>query len=141
VLVGSTNSVNAYRADTGALVWRFQFGPTPVFLAAANGVVYAAIAGSLLAFDADGCGAPTCDPVWSARLDRVGVPSIANGVVYVGTSDAFAMFDADGCGTATCTPIATEPVDADVLSISVAEGKVFTWTNQPSTIAAYAPAT
>jgi outer membrane protein assembly factor BamB len=140
VLVGSTDSVSAYRADTGAPLWRHQVGPSPMFLAAADGVVYTTVAGWLSAFDADGCGAPTCDPLWSARLDWTGSPSIANGVVYVGTLDAIAMFDADGCGTARCTPIATEPVEGDVLSISVAEGKVFTWTSQPSTIAAYAPA-
>jgi outer membrane protein assembly factor BamB len=140
VLVGSTDSVDAYRADTGAPLWRYQLGPAPVFLAGANGVVYATAAGWLLAFDVDGCGAPTCDPLWSARLDVAGLPSVANGVVYVGTRDAIAMFDADGCGTATCTPIATKPVDGTVLSISVAQGKVFTRTDQPATIAAYAPA-
>jgi outer membrane protein assembly factor BamB len=142
VFVASTEGLYAYDAATGALRWRHQTGESPVFLAAADGVLYASVvlAGHVRAFDADGCGATECSPLWSTDLDWTGAPSVANGVLYVGTHDAIAMFDAGGCGAPTCSPVATEPVDGDVTSVAITQGKVFAHTNQPSTVAAYASA-
>jgi outer membrane protein assembly factor BamB len=137
VFVGSTDSVDAYRADTGAPLWRFQFGPAPSFLAAANGTLYVTTSRWVLAFDADGCGAPTCDPLWSSDLGFAAGPAVANGVLYVGSENGIALFDAGGCGADRCDPLARVPVDGDVLSISIAQGKVFTRTGQPDTITAF----
>src|SRR5204863_2146034 len=42
------------------------------------------------AFPAAGCGAPTCEPIWTARVGRRANTNaaVANGVVYVATADA-----------------------------------------------------
>jgi hypothetical protein len=45
--------------------------------------------GWVRAFDAAGCGAPSCAPLWSAQPEPsqpiTGAPAVAGGRVYVGT--------------------------------------------------------
>jgi outer membrane protein assembly factor BamB len=87
--------------------------------AVANGVVYVGSDDNkLYAFDADGCGAATCPPLWStsaASGDIDSSPAVANGVVYVGSDDDnLHAFDSDGCGAATCTPLRTLTTGGDV---------------------------
>ncbi len=56
----------------------------------ANGVVYVGSQGhKLYAFKADGCGQPTCSPLWTATTGNwiYSSPAVANGVVYAGSVD------------------------------------------------------
>jgi outer membrane protein assembly factor BamB len=75
----------------------------------ANGVAYiVGIDAKLNAFDAAGCGADTCDPIWTGQMKNnvTGTPAIAKGVVYVGAaSRRIYAFDAAGCGAPECEPL------------------------------------
>jgi outer membrane protein assembly factor BamB len=67
--------------------------------------------GRIVVVAADGCGAPTCRPLWSGHVGWAMSlqPTVAGGVVYVTAYDALSgyvyAFDADGCGTAICSPL------------------------------------
>jgi outer membrane protein assembly factor BamB len=95
--------------------------------------VYAgAFDGRVYAYDVNGCGAATCQPLWAgvsgSPIDSS--PAVGNGIVYVGsTNGTVSAFDAAGCGAATCQPlfqdrtgggidIASPTVAGDVLLVS-----------------------
>ncbi len=68
----------------------------------------------LVAFPANGCGAPTCDPAWVGTTgpQAIAAPAVANGLAYVASQTSFDsnhgrlnVFDADGCGAAVCRPL------------------------------------
>jgi outer membrane protein assembly factor BamB len=62
----------------------------------------------LYVFDARGCGAAVCDPLWYGQLSAGVVgssPLVSGGKVYVGSfDDRLAVFDAAGCGRFRCVP-------------------------------------
>ncbi len=65
-------------------------------------------AGRLAVFDRAGCGAATCNPVWTAETRGTvsGQPAISGGVVYTATTDGvFRAFPVAGCGATTCAPL------------------------------------
>jgi outer membrane protein assembly factor BamB len=140
-------SVNA---QTGTVRWRTDlnapnpFIGTPPWIAAAGDTIYVTTPGSLpgtnllRAFPANGCGATTCAPRWTAVLDdRPSAPVVAGGVVYVGTNGHVAAYDATGCGTTTCTPITTIPTPGQATRLSVAQGTLYV--TGGDTVTAYAP--
>jgi outer membrane protein assembly factor BamB len=98
--------------------------------AVAGGVVYvAAFDGKLYAYAAGGCGARTCDPLWTGRAGAPidSSPAVAGGVVYVGDTDGFlSAFPAGGCGSPTCAPLWQGETGGsiDIASPTVAEGVV-----------------
>lgn len=62
--------------------------------------------GSLTAFSLDGCGAATCQPVWSATVSGPdGDLAVTAARVYVTSGATLPVFDADGCGAPTCAPL------------------------------------
>src|SRR5262249_10504211 len=63
---------------------------------------------ALSVFDARGCGAPTCAPLWQAVDENQffgGSPAIAYGRVYIGLETGLAAYDANGCGAPPCSPL------------------------------------
>jgi outer membrane protein assembly factor BamB len=105
-------AVVALDGATGAVLWETPVGAdvsaTP---ALADGVLYVPTAdGDLVAVDAGGCGAPTCEPLWSAAIDRTAIseqPAVsgdsADAVVFVGTAGGtVAAVAAAGCGHPRC---------------------------------------
>jgi outer membrane protein assembly factor BamB len=86
--------------------------------------------GRLSAFDIDGCGADTCDPLWQGltRNDITTTPTVAGDRVIVTSADRFVhVFDVNGCGAATCTALwrgrlPNAPVDS---SPAVAGGFIY----------------
>jgi outer membrane protein assembly factor BamB len=114
VYVGdSSGGVSALSLVDGSVRWEADLGGgdrgvlAPLTLG--NGQLYVTSSdGRLYAFDADGCGSPTCTPAWEAA---VGAPvdkqaALAGGVLYVGTQDGtLHAFDATGCGAAACDPV------------------------------------
>lgn len=126
-------------------LWTAQVGHTIFGSTAAvtNGVVYIASFSEpnssnskLYAFNANGCGAPTCQPLWTAAAGEfvVSSPSVANGRVYVGSGDDFLYaFDANGCSQPTCTALwrgQAEGAQAALLSSpAVANGLVYVGEN------------
>jgi len=80
--------------------------------AVANGVVYLGSGDDLLyAFDANGCGTPSCNFLWrgiavGAQAALLSAPAVANGLVYVGENNGMVeVFDAAGCGQSICLPV------------------------------------
>jgi len=102
--------------------------------AVVNGVVYIGnVDGTLLAYDAQGCGSGFCEhPLWTSTYlaQIVDSPAVANGIVYVGSQtdansndgklDAFA---AEGCGHPTCAPL----WQGDAGSESILESSPTVW--------------
>jgi outer membrane protein assembly factor BamB len=108
---------------------------TPLWTATASGSP-AVDAGTVYvgadAFDASGCGAPTCSPIWSAVVGGPAgsvahaSPAVAEGVLYLGSSDEnLYAFDASGCGAPTCAPLWTAGTGGVVRSPTVANGVVY----------------
>lgn len=65
--------------------------------------------GLLSAFDAKGCGAAVCAPLWQGSAGKESIlessPAVGNGFVFVGAFDgALYAFPAHGCGRAHCLP-------------------------------------
>jgi outer membrane protein assembly factor BamB len=77
----------AIDASFGGRKWTGKVPNSARGAAVAGGVVYETTdQGQLFAFNAAGCGARVCDPLWTSA-DSVNAyfpPSVANGVVYVG---------------------------------------------------------
>jgi outer membrane protein assembly factor BamB len=104
--------------------------------AVVNGIVYVGAHvegfGILAAFDAAGCGQPTCEPLWEGKGGFASAfdssPAIANGVVYIASFQDYKLyaFDAAGCGQATCAPLWTgRTVDFATASPITAGGVVY----------------
>ena len=83
--------------------------------------------GRLMAFDRDGCGSPTCSPLWSVPVpERAGAPAVAGDVLYVAGGDQVHTFPADGCTAVACPELAAIPVPGveGIEGIAVAEGRL-----------------
>jgi outer membrane protein assembly factor BamB len=133
VIVLAPRSVQALDQDTGEVLWQAQLTNQQTGLALAGDTVFVTTAaplsgpGHLQAFEAGGCGAPTCSPLWSAPLGNGGSePVVAGGVVYTVSSQGVLAFDAAGCGTATCSPLVTVPLPHTAhAELAVAQGRLF----------------
>jgi outer membrane protein assembly factor BamB len=119
--------------------WLGQTGPqaeaTP---AVADGLVYLTSQtsrhsnhGRLNVFDATGCGAAVCQPLWQGigpdQSFGVTSPAVSDGVVYVGSYDGnIYAFDASGCGRPKCPALWSGHVGEHVNSSpAVANGVVY----------------
>ena len=81
---------------------------------AANGRVYVGTNLDLAVFDANGCGATECGPLWTATGDFRGGMAVGGGRLYASPdwihpqSDevpSLRVYDAAGCGAATCNAL------------------------------------
>lgn len=96
--------------------------------------------GLLSAFDASGCGAPVCEPLWQGAAGKESIlessPAVGAGFVFVGAFDgALYAFPVRGCGRARCEPawigrtggsIESSPtVGTDVVYIGSDDGKLY----------------
>jgi outer membrane protein assembly factor BamB len=93
-----TYGLLALSARDGSLLWAVPLNKdaddaADVQPAVAGGVVFVGTrSGKVVAFDADGCGQPSCaqaDPIWSASTGSriTGAPAVSNGRLFVGTQD------------------------------------------------------
>jgi outer membrane protein assembly factor BamB len=96
----------------------------------------------LNAFNAAGCGSPTCQPLWrgSHQLDFVdGSPAVYKGKVYIGVENDVGVFNAAGCGRPNCGPLwldfATGTQAAILSSPTVANGVVYAGKNNGQVLA------
>src|SRR6266487_5769078 len=103
--------------------WTASTGDPASAPTVANGVAYVE-SDKLYAFNATGCGHPSCSPLWTAPMGTGSSPAVANGVVYVGWDKLYA-FSATGCGHPSCSPLWTAPMGAGS-SPAVANGVVYT---------------
>jgi outer membrane protein assembly factor BamB len=86
-------------ARTGTRLWEGPAGDDTTGRlmeqpAVAGDVVFVGASRSLVAFDADGCGAATCDPLWTGTVAGGvnGAPAVSGGRVFVGSSGGVVAF-------------------------------------------------
>ena len=94
VYVGSHGvDITVLDEQTGALLWTGKMGDyTHSTPAVVGGMVYVGSnspRNTVFAFDADGCGQPTCDPVWSVYTGAStnSSPAVYRGTVFIGSVD------------------------------------------------------
>jgi outer membrane protein assembly factor BamB len=126
-----TGKVVSLDPATGQVLWSSSL-PEPLVAASsavADGLLYVADSGTnpstLHVFAVVGCGAATCEPVWSASSFSAigGGPVVAGGIVYVSSDPGLRAYLADGCGTPTCSPVFELSSGAGPLSVS--DGTLF----------------
>jgi outer membrane protein assembly factor BamB len=133
---GLGGGIFALSRTDGALVWGAPIRSLAASLAADDDHLYVATrsggpwSGRLLTFDIDGCGGPTCQPLWSAPAAPDGgntwAPTVAGDVVYVAADDnTIRAFPAGGCGDPTCEEIGRVTLEGRITAMSVAEGRLF----------------
>jgi hypothetical protein len=84
--------------------------------------------GRLWVFDAAGCGASTCAPLWSSAVDRyLDDPVVAGGLVYISArGNPTEAYPVAGCGAATCAPVwSTSDAFGTPVSPVIVNGRVF----------------
>jgi hypothetical protein len=143
--VGTAASLTGWDVASQADVYGAPFDASDAEMATDGDRAFVATSGSggdagkLLVFDARGCGAPTCAPLWSASIGTTtAAPIVAGGVVYVAAAGGVVQaYDVDGCGAATCSPLASLSVTGEVESMSLSNGRLFVLTDTHLT--AFAP--
>lgn len=124
----TTEMLYALDAATGDVLWTAEGvgrGDEP---ALAEGLLYVpGNDGRVLVFDAAGCGAGTCEPLWEIDTGtgaETETPAVAGGVVYVTSDGSVQASDAAGCDASTCTEtLWSAPSDTPVV---VAHGRLYT---------------
>jgi hypothetical protein len=119
-------------------------GPTPVAVTGSgpgDTVLVGSSDGSLRAYAAGGCGAPTCSVTWQAETGGpLTAPVVANDVVYVGSTDGYVYaFAAAGCGATTCEPLWAAQTPSTPTALIVANGRVFATTTTGDLVAYQLP--
>jgi outer membrane protein assembly factor BamB len=125
---GPNGEVFALSRTTGELVWRAAIDAVTATLAADDDHLYVAAGGRVLVFDVDGCGGPSCRPLWSATIDPGGgsarLPTVAGDVLYAAGNSTVQAFPAGGCGRPTCEEIGRVTVGGLIRTMAVAEGRL-----------------
>jgi outer membrane protein assembly factor BamB len=110
------------------------FGPGLVFHsspAVVKGLAYiGSDDGNLYAFNANGCGQPSCRPVWTGPLGQsiFPAPAVDGGLVFVASASSegkLAAFKSDGCGQPTCQPVWTATLPGSESSPVVVNGILY----------------
>ena len=99
-------------------------------------IVYTRSQHALSAFDAKGCGAKSCAPLWQA-VDNTnffnGSPAVGGGHIYIGLESGLAVYAARGCGQSLCDKLWSlfgSGAQADVVSSpTLANGVVYAGRN------------
>ena len=90
--------------------------------AVVDGVVYiGSLDGNLYAFNANGCGQSSCNPLWTGTTNPqysvASSPAVVNRMVYIGSEDhKLYVFAAGGCGQGTCSPVWTASTGGAIFS-------------------------
>jgi PQQ-like domain len=141
---GGSPAVIALAGD-GTESWRVDLPAPATSLAVDGSTLFITSGDQLLALPQDGCGAPTCTPVWIGDLGgpAAGNAVVAGRVVYAARSDGgVRAFDAAGCGSPECEPLGEVTTEATPIALVVADGRLFVSTRAGSdhTVTAFAPA-
>jgi hypothetical protein len=138
-------------ASTCDASWLGQTGGSAIATpAVANGFVYIDSQASLTSndgrlnvFDANGCGAFVCQPLWQGIGGTgdpflISSPAVTGGVVYaVSFGGTLFAFDASGCGQTTCQPLWTAQVGSQVDSSPAVGGGFVFVASTTGTLAAF----
>ena len=127
--------VTALDAGTGAMRWQSTgYSDFSGEVAVAGGLVYVSNVSSRAVdvYAASGCGADTCQPIWTVPLPFGATSSVivAGDVGYVGFYGGIVAFPAAGCGLTTCQPLWSEPTGSESpTELAVASGRLYAVTN------------
>jgi outer membrane protein assembly factor BamB len=114
-----------------APLWQGLAGPESILQsspAVVNGttggrVYVGSFDGKLYVFNANGCGSPTCQPLWTGSTgDHIeSSPTVSGNTVFIGSNDGkLYAFNANGCGAPTCQPMWTGPTGETIFDSSPA---------------------
>jgi outer membrane protein assembly factor BamB len=108
VVDGSTHTVAWTATLNGSVFGRLAASGTAIYAVTTNAT---ATSTALTALPLDGCGAPTCSPLWDTTFPSAFAtrPSVGGNVVYVAYGRTIAALPATGCGSAHCVPLWTGP--------------------------------
>jgi PQQ-like domain len=135
VYFAAGTSVAALAATTGAPAWSGALGAAasgPPALG--NGYVYVPTgSGELDVFAANGCGHPSCSPLWHANTtSAITQPPavVSGGVVYTASADGTVRaYPSAGCGHTTCTSLWSAATGSTITGGPVPDlGKVYVGT-------------
>jgi outer membrane protein assembly factor BamB len=101
-------------------------------IAVANGVIYSTSAtDGLYAWNARGCGAPYCDPLWRGLMgsSSMTAPVVAGDVVYVGVDNNVLAFPVNGCGSFSCYATWSRHTTGWAISPIVYDGRIYVATD------------
>jgi outer membrane protein assembly factor BamB len=131
-------NANGCGGSVCAPLWQGLAGPdsilqsSPAVTAGTAGarVYVGSFDGKMYVFNANGCGAPTCQPLWTgATGDHIeSSPTVSGSTVYIGSNDGkLYAFNANGCGAPTCQPLWTGNTGETIFDSSpaVANGIVY----------------
>ena len=116
-----------------APLWQGLAGPDSILQSSpavtagtAGGRVYVgSFDGKMYVFNANGCGAPTCQPLWTGTTgDHIeSSPTVSGSTVYIGSNDGkLYAFNANGCGQPSCQPVWTGNTGETIFDSSPAVG-------------------
>jgi hypothetical protein len=119
--VATQGHVYAVGSD-GVTLWSDDLGGGRPALA--HGVLYVPSGTGVRAYDAGGCGAATCAPLWAADLGGVTATGVSVGgdVLYATAGATAQAFAAGGCGSATCAPLWSYALGATATGSPVISG-------------------
>jgi outer membrane protein assembly factor BamB len=142
----SFEGVRAFDINTGAELWRGTEGGWPDRTPAlAHGRLYVGTDTGVVAYQAAGCGAPTCAPLWASGPLPSGEgspgqaeqqPAVTGDLVFVpvladGQQPRLVAFDADGCGQARCEAVWGIDLPGRVTGeIAISDGQIYVPTEQ-----------
>ena len=126
-------TVYALDVDDGATLWTASVGGAVSQPPALGNGRLSVVTddGRLVVFASDGCGAPTCAPLWEATIGvPVAQPAAAGDVVFVATAGGGLQgFGVDGCGTPTCAPLWSADVGSEITgSPAISGGQLYVGT-------------
>jgi outer membrane protein assembly factor BamB len=136
-------TVYALDVDDGATLWTASVGGAVSQPPALGNGRLSVVTddGRLVVFASDGCGAPTCAPLWEATIGvPVAQPAAAGDVVFVATAGGVLQgFGVDGCGTPTCAPLWSADVGSEITgSPAISGGQLYVGTAD-GRLVAFAP--
>ncbi|HET6952809.1 MAG TPA: PQQ-binding-like beta-propeller repeat protein [Acidimicrobiales bacterium] len=131
----ASGTVSVLDMATGAIVWQSDLGATTLSqpTVTADRILVSTGDGRLAALPRAGCGAATCDPLWTGTVPGAapGTVLAAGDVAYVATeAGTVAAFDLGGCGAATCDPLVTVSAGSAITGAPIVfEGRIVVGTN------------
>ena len=136
--VSSNGTLYAVESLNGTELWTADLGGTVSGRASpivANNTLYVLSTGGLFAFSTDGCGAPSCAPLWKGDVipGQATTPVVGKDLVFATgeypsdeDEEALYAFPVGGCGEDVCEPVwVHRPGDFPLQSPSYARGRVY----------------
>lgn len=139
-----TGTLTVLDAATGEVRWIAETGITGAGppTVAGDTILVTTAGGRLLAYAAEGCGAPECYTLWAGREQATAsaTPVATAELVFVPAPEGeLAAYSLDGCGEPSCAPLIKKWAGNITHNVIVDDGHVF-GVNREGTVTALSPA-